>query len=145
VRTVSPGETGRRPPPGANRHPGLGDASIVPVIEPRRLPLGTDALATLLQLVGIMTDQVMSGDLPRWDVHSLMHLEVLLETAVADPGSPVTLGIDDVAMLLEGMAFTEIASAELPWFDMVRWTSDFITAELRPYWTDDLWRAHVAS
>ncbi len=113
------------------------------MIEPRELPLGPDALATLLQLVGIMTDQVMSGDAPRWEVESLMHLEVMLESAVADADVPVTLGLDDVAMLLEGMAFTEVASAELPWFDMVRWTSDFITAELRPYWTDEQWRAHV--
>ena len=113
------------------------------MIEPRQLSLGPDALATLLQLVGIMTDQVMSGDLPRWEVESLLQLEVALETAAMDPGSPVTLGLDDVAMLLEGMAFTEVASAELPWFDMVRWTSDFLTAELRPFWTDDQWRAHV--
>lgn len=114
------------------------------MIEPRSLPLSPDALATLLQLVGIMTDQVMSGDAPRWEVATLMQLEVALETAVMDPDTPITLGIDDVALLLEGMAFTEIASAELPWFDMVRWTSDFITAELRPYWTDEQWRAHVA-
>lgn len=113
------------------------------MIEPRDLPLEPDAVATLLQLVGIMTDQVMSGDMPRWEVESLMHLEVMLETAAANPDTPVTLGIDDVAMLLEGMAFTEMASAELPWFDMVRWTSDFITAELRPHWSDEQWRAHV--
>jgi hypothetical protein len=113
------------------------------VIEPRQLPLGLDALATLLQLVGIMTDQVMSGESPRWEIDALMQLEVTLETAVMNPESSVTLGIDDVAMLLEGMAFTEIASAELPWFDMVRWTSDFVTAELRPYWPDELWLAHI--
>ena len=114
------------------------------MIEPRQLPLDPDALATLLQLVGIMTDQVMMADVPRWEVDSLMHLEVVLESAVMDSGTPVTLGIDDVAMLLDGMAFTEMASVDLPWFDMVRWTSDFITQELRGYWSDDLWRRHVA-
>jgi hypothetical protein len=114
------------------------------VIEPRELPLDADALATLLQLVGIMTDQVMMADVPRWEVDSLMQLEVLLESAVMDPGAPLTLGIDEVAMLLDGMAFTEMASIDLPWFDMVRWTSDFITHELRGYWSDDLWRRYVA-
>ena len=39
------------------------------------------------------------------------------------------------------MAFTEVASAELPWIDMVRWTTDFITAELRQYWTDEEWQS----
>ena len=57
----------------------------------------------------------------------------------------VTIGIDDAALLLDGMAFTEVASAELPWVEMVRWTSDFITAELRQHWTDDEWRALAGS
>ena len=113
------------------------------VIEPRDLRLEPEAVATLLQLVGIMTDQVMSGDMPRWELDALMRLEVMLETSAMTGEAPLTLGIDDVAMLLDGMAFTEMASVELPWFDMVRWTSDFITAELRPYWTDEQWRAHV--
>ena len=47
---------------------------------------------------------------------------------------------DDAALLLDGMAFTEMASVEFPWFDMVRWTADFITTELRQHWTDDEWR-----
>jgi hypothetical protein len=113
------------------------------VIEPRDLRLEPEAVATLLQLVGIMTDQVMSGDMPRWELDALMRLEVMLETSAMTGEAPLTLGIDDVARLLDGMAFTEMASVELPWFDMVRWTSDFITAELRPYWTDEQWRAHV--
>lgn len=113
------------------------------VIEPRDLRLQPEALAALLQLVGIMSDQVMSGDMPRWEIEDLMRLEVMLETSAMVDEVPLTLGIDDVAMLLEGMAFTEMASVELPWFDMVRWTSDFITAELRPYWTDEQWHAHV--
>lgn len=113
------------------------------VIEPRDLRLEPEAVATLLQLVGIMTDQVMSGDMPRWELDALMRLEVMLETSAMAGDAPLTLGLDDVAMLLDGMAFTEMASVELPWFDMVRWTSDFITAELRGYWTDEQWRAHV--
>lgn len=113
------------------------------VIEPRDLRLQPEALAALLQLVGIMSDQVMSGDMPRWEIDALMRLEVMLETSAMTHEVPLTLGIDDVAALLDGMAFTEMASVELPWFDMVRWTSDFITAELRPYWTDEQWRAHV--
>ena len=41
------------------------------------------------------------------------------------------------------MAFTEIASAEFEWAEMVRWTSDFVTAELRQHWSDDEWRSWV--
>ena len=60
------------------------------------------------------------------------------------PDGWVTLDIDDAALLLDGMAFTEIASMELPWFEMVQWTSDFITTELRQHWTDDEWRTYAA-
>ena len=98
------------------------------------------------QILGIMSDQAMSGAATRWDVERLLELEVRLGVvpgvAEADPPDEmptVTLGIDDAALFLDGMAFTEIASADLPWIDMVRWTSDFVTAELRSHWTDDEW------
>jgi hypothetical protein len=54
------------------------------------------------------------------------------------------MGIDDAALLLEGMAFTEIMSADFPWIDMVRWTTDFVTEELRQHWTDEEWRTYSA-
>ena len=41
------------------------------------------------------------------------------------------LSMEDVALILQGMAFTEVMSADLPWIDMVRWTSDFVTTQLR--------------
>jgi len=41
---------------------------------------------------------------------------------------------------LQGMAFTEVMSAELPWIDTVRWVTDFVTMELRQHWTEEEWR-----
>jgi hypothetical protein len=32
---------------------------------------------------------------------------------------------------------------DLPFIEMVRWTSDFITAELRSHWTEEQWLAYV--
>lgn len=99
-----------------------------------------------------MTDQVLEGAArPRWELEELMALEVHLGVTVGidDLGlgervvSRQTVGIDDVALLLDGIAYTEMASADLPWIDMVRWTADFITAELRPYWTDEEWREYA--
>jgi hypothetical protein len=52
----------------------------------------------------------------------------------------VLLGIDDVALLLHGMAFTEVMSEHLPWIASVRWVTDFITEELRQHWTEEEWR-----
>jgi hypothetical protein len=98
------------------------------------------------QILGIMSDQAMSGGGSRWDVQRLMEIEMRLGVVPGafgpeqlDEADTVTLGIDDAALLLDGMAFTEIASADLPWIDMVRWTSDFVTGELRSHWSEAEW------
>ena len=120
---------------------------------PRTIELSSDARAALAQVVGIMSDQVMeAADAARWDYDELMRLEHRfgITLGVDDVGRgpsddlTVTVGMDDVALLLDGLAYTEAASADFPWIDMVRWTADFITAELRGHWTDDEWQAFAA-
>lgn len=119
---------------------------------PREFELEADARMALAQLLGIMSDQAMSGDHARWEVGRLMEVEARLgiTLGVDDIGrgpqgsATVTLGIDDAALLLDGMAYTEIASADLPWIDMVRWTSDFVSGELRRHWSDDEWLSIAA-
>ena len=119
---------------------------------PRQIELGGEARLALGQILAIMTDHAMSGGAARWDLERVLELEHRLDvpSEVATDAElasvrTVTIGIDDAALLLDGMAFTEVASAELPWVEMVRWTSDFITAELRQHWTDDEWRALAGS
>lgn len=113
---------------------------------PRTIELEPDARMALGQILGIMSDHAMSGAAARWDVERLLELEVRLGVVPGAFGidqleemTSVTLSIDDAALLLDGMAFTEIASADLPWIDMVRWTSDFVTSELRSHWSDAEW------
>jgi hypothetical protein len=121
---------------------------------PRTFELSGDARAAVVQLVGIMSDQVMDGaDAARWDYDELMRLEQRfgVTMGVDDVGrgpsesAVVTVGMEDIALLLDGMAFTEVMSADFPWIDMVRWTADFITTELRGHWTDDEWRDFTAA
>jgi hypothetical protein len=113
---------------------------------PRSIELEPDARLALGQIIGIMADQAMSGAVARWDLERLMELELRLGLLPGGTGledasdtTPVVLGIDDAALLLDGMAFTEVASADLPWIEMVRWTSDFVTSELRSHWTQSEW------
>jgi hypothetical protein len=114
--------------------------------------LEADARMALAQILGIMSDQAMSGDHTRWDVARLMEVEARLGITLGvddigrgpEEAATVTLGIDDAALLLDGMAFTEIASADLPWIEMVRWTSDFVSTELRQHWSDDEWLSIAA-
>jgi hypothetical protein len=113
---------------------------------PKQIQLEPDARLALGQILGIMSDQAMSGEPSRWDIERLMEVEARLgvvsgafDVEHLDDTSTVTLGIDDAALLLDGMAFTEVASADLPWIDMVRWTADFVTSELRSHWTESEW------
>ena len=113
---------------------------------PRDLKLEPEARMALGQILGIMSDQAMSGGRSRWDVERLMEIEMRLGVVPGafgpdqlDEADTVTLGIDDAALLLDGMAFTEIASADLPWIDMVRSTSVIVTGELRSHWSEAEW------
>jgi hypothetical protein len=116
--------------------------------EPRAIPLSTDAVNALLQILGIMSDQLWSAGPGEalsegWDLERVMAVEYRLQSGEPGPDPDttiVTLNITDVALLLEGMAFTEVASADLPWVEMVRWTADFVTAELRHHWSEEMWR-----
>lgn len=109
------------------------------VHQPRDIVFEPDAITALTEILGIMADQIMGETSnTRWEITRLAELEARLMAPA--PGDPVTIGIDDAALLLDGMAFTEVMSIEFPWFEMVQWTSDFVTAELRQHWTDDEWR-----
>ncbi len=109
------------------------------MIEPRLVVLEHDAVLALSQILGIMLDQFFDdGDANGWDSEKIVDLESRLMAPGEDEG--VLLGIDDVALLLQGMAFTEVMSQDLPWIDSVRWVTDFVTEELRQHWTEDEWR-----
>ena len=109
------------------------------MINPRNVVLEHDAVIALTQILGIMLDQMFDVESRAvWEVEDVIDLEARLSES--EEGSPITLGIDDVALLLQGMAFTEVMSEDLPWINTVRWVTDFVTAELRQYWTEDEWR-----
>ena len=113
------------------------------MIEPRSVELEQGAAMALGQILGIMSDQMYAaGGASPWNGEHILDLDTRL--AEHEEGQPFLMGIDDAALLLEGMAFTEIMSADFPWIDMVRWTTDFVTEELRQHWTEDEWRTFSA-
>lgn len=112
------------------------------MIQPKSVTFEPEAILAMFEILGIMTDQLMEGNMEqRWDAEHVVDLQVRLNDA--REGSPIEIGIDDAALLLDGMAFTEVMSIEFPFFEMVQWTSDFVTEELRQYWSDDEWRDYV--
>jgi hypothetical protein len=100
-----------------------------------------DAVIALTQILGIMLDQLFEGESSgSWTSEQIVDLESRLMAPAEGEGLP--LGIDDAALLLQGMAFTEVMSAHLPWIDTVRWVTDFVTAELRQHWTQEEWQQY---
>lgn len=98
------------------------------------------------QIIGIMSDHGWSGasleDAMRGDLldAQLVHAWTPEEWERMEGAErTVELELEDAAMLFGGLSFTEVMSAEFPWIDLVRWSVDFITAELRPLWTDEEW------
>ena len=84
------------------------------MIEPRSVVLEHEAVLALTQILGIMGDQLMADGLEsQWNFEHIIELEARLMTPA--PGEAVTLGIDDAALLLQGMAFTEVMSIDFPW------------------------------
>jgi len=112
------------------------------MIEPREIVFEADAVSALFEILNIMTDQLMEGNMvSRWDAEAVVDLQMRLSGL--QEGEAVAMGIDDAALLLDGMAFVEVMSIDFPFFEMVQWTSDFVTAELRSHWTEELWLDYV--
>ena len=108
----------------------------------RIITLPIEAGAALRETLGILEDHRESEDPYRSASLNLKLLEAWEEDEWASMKAddrPIEFDIEDAALVLHGLAFTETMSAELPWFDMVQWTVDFIVGELRPQWTEDEW------
>lgn len=121
----------------------------------RRVVLPAAAAAAIDQILGIVLDSFMGGGSSSsfgafdwsFDIERVVMLSERLRDVWTEEelrrgdgeDREISLSIEDVALVLDGMAYTEVASADLPWIDMVRWTSDFVTAQLRSPWTDDEW------
>lgn len=113
------------------------------MIEPRKIELPPEAISAIFEILGIMTDQLMEGNMAsRWDAEAVVDLQMRL-SGVGE-GESVELGIDDAALLLDGMAFTEMMSVSFSFFEMVQWTTEFVASELRSHWTEESWLEYAA-
>lgn len=111
-------------------------------MHPRSITLPIEAGAALRETLGILDDHARSEDPERaivleqrvWDAWTRDEWDSMSGT-----DRDIELEIEDAAMILDGLSFTEAMSVELPWFEMVQWTVDFMTEQLRPAWTQEEW------
>lgn len=114
----------------------------------RTITLPIEAGAALRETLAILDDHQEAEDPYRSASLNLKILEawgVDEWEALSGDDRAIEFDIEDAALILQGLAFTEVMSIELPWFDMVQWTVDFIVGELRPQWTDDEWATFSSS
>lgn len=121
---------------------------------------GAGALVTIL---GIVLDNIQTAEAEgyrsSWNVEHVLDLDTRLhhvwpeltdglmgfgaDDQDAGGHREMALHIEDAELLLAGMAFTEMASTDLPFFEMVQWTSEFVASELRQLWPDEVWRGRA--
>lgn len=113
---------------------------------PRSIDLPIDAAAAMRQVIGIMSDHGWTGVGYDEAVRGELLDARLLQTwsaeeweRMAGEERSIELELEDAAMLLGGLSFTEMMSVDFPWIDLLRWCVDFIGAELRPLWTEEEW------
>lgn len=112
----------------------------------RSITLPIEAASALREILGILSDNGYPGMRARESERAILLEDRIWamwepeawESLVADDRT-VELELEDASLLLGGLAFTETMSEEFPWIDMVRWTVDFIAAELRPLWSEAEW------
>lgn len=108
----------------------------------RTITLPIEAGAALRETLGILEDHREAEDPYRAASLNLKIVEAWSEdewSTMKAEDRGIEFDIEDAALVLQGLAFTETMSAEFPWFDMVVWTVDFIVGQLRPQWTEDEW------
>lgn len=118
------------------------------VVLARMITLPIEAGAALRETLGILDDHHEAEDPYRAASLNLKILGAWSEgewESLSGEDRAIEFDIEDAALILHGLAFTELMSAELPWFDMVQWTVDFVAAELRPRWTESEWEQFAQS
>jgi hypothetical protein len=119
---------------------------VRPSAAPRRtLRLPIEGAAALLTTLGIMGDELLPVD-----PHLVADLAQALSApwdeeqwaALRGPDADVELAIEQADALLWGLAHTEAASLELPWYPMVITTVRFVGDALLELWSDDEWLAY---
>jgi len=108
----------------------------------RTITLPIEAGAALRETLGILEDHQEAEDPYRAASLNLKILEAWNEdewSSMQADDRPIEFDIEDAALVLHGLAFTETMSADFPWFAMVQWTVDFVAGEIRPQWTEDEW------
>ena len=109
----------------------------------RTLTMPAEGIIALQTVIGIIDDHALPAD--PWVYTSLT--KTLRENSPVSPGAErdeisIPLSMPEADLLLRGLSFTEAMSVELPWYEMVIFTVQFVGDALVGLWTDAEWLAY---
>jgi hypothetical protein len=108
--------------------------------EGRLLRMPAEGVIALQTVIGIIDDHALVAD--PWVYASLT--KTLQENSPVSTGGDgdeieLSLTIAEADLLLRGLSFTEAMSVELPWYEMVVYTVQFVGDALVELWSNDEW------
>lgn len=109
----------------------------------RTLSMPAEGVIALQTVIGIIDDHALHAD--PWVYASLT--KTLQENSPVSTGADgdqisIQLSMPEADLLLRGLSFTEAMSVELPWYEMVIFTVQFVGDALVELWTDAEWLAY---
>jgi hypothetical protein len=109
----------------------------------RTLSMPAEGVIALQTVIGIIDDHALPAD--PWAYASLT--KTLQESSPVSTGADgetisITLSMAEADLLLRGLSFTEAMSVELPWYEMVIFTVQFVGDALLGLWSDAEWLAY---
>jgi hypothetical protein len=96
---------------------------------------GVEALRTVL---GILDDHEVRVDAVAYESISVKLLEAVM-MGPQDGDIPIEVSLPEANLLLEGLRFTDVMSMDLPFYDMVVDTINFVGDQLLAMWSTNEW------
>jgi hypothetical protein len=111
-----------------------------PVADLRTLLLPWEGVEALRTVLGILDDHEVRVDTGAYESISVKLLDAVM-MGPQDGDIPVNVSIAEANLLLEGLRFTDIMSMDLPFYDAVVDTINFVGEQLLALWTNAEWLA----
>ncbi len=121
-------------------NPSLPDVHRESGVDVRMLHLPWEGVEALRTVLGILDDHEVRVDPKAYEAISVTLLDAVM-MGPQDGDIPVNVSLPEANLLLEGLRFTDVMSMDLPFYDAVVDTINFVGEQLLALWTNTEWLA----
>ena len=117
-------------------------AELAPKPQPelRTMVLPWEGIEALRTVLGILDDHEVRVDAVAYETISIKLVNAVM-MGPQDGDIPVEVSIPEANVLLEGLRFTDVMSMDLPFYDTVVDTINFVGEQLLALWSSTQWLA----